>query len=262
MKIAICQLNICYENRKQNLERAEVFAQQAAKEDADMILFPEMSFTGFSMRTELTGELQNELFTLPLMQEWAKKFHIAIGFGWIKGTKQAQNHYTVVDENGVILEDYVKIHPFSYSMEDQYFQAGDKVCTFSYKGFCFGLSICYDLRFPELYQELSKQADVILVPANWPERRSLHWKALLQARAIENQAYFIGINCCGEQDGLVYSGDSAVIAPTGEILHMQSDVAAGELFCVNIENDVFKIREEFPVKRDRKVELYKSFYEK
>lgn len=256
MKIALCQFNIRYEEKEENLARAENFIQQAASDQAAMILFPEMSFTGFSMNTQLTGEEREE--TLEAMRKLARREGIAIGFGWVKGKSSAENHYTIVDENGEVLEDYVKIHPFSYSGEDSFFVKGSRPGSFVYKGIPFGVSICYDLRFPELYQHLSGEAHVILVPANWPKRRRLHWRSLLQARAIENQVYMIGINCCGRQGDLYYSGNSGVVSAQGEVLFEIED--REELRIFELNDDVSSCRMEFPVKADRRPSLYKEFY--
>lgn len=256
MKIALCQFHIRYEEKEENLARAEKFIHQAASDQVAMILFPEMSFTGFSMNTRLTGEECGE--TLDRMRRLAVQEQIAIGFGWVKGRAASENHYTIVDETGEVLEDYVKIHPFSYSGEDSFFVKGSRPGSFVYQGIPFGISICYDLRFPELYQQLSREAHVILVPANWPKRRRLHWRALLQARAIENQVYMIGINCCGRQEDLYYSGNSGVVNAQGEVLFEIED--REELRVFELTDDVSACRTEFPVKADRRPSLYKEFY--
>lgn len=284
MKIAVCQFQILFEQKQKNYVRAEKYVREAAGKEADIILFPEMSFTGFSMNTELTGETGHGLETVRLISELAKQMGIAVGFGWVKRrfkenilnenmlksdtmkpdiiekdrTAQSENHYTIIDQYGEILNDYVKIHPFSYSGEDIYFSAGDKAETFFYEGICFGTSICYDLRFPELYQELSKKAHMILVPANWPDTRSVHWKTLLRARAIENQVYIIGINCYGTQGHQYYSGGSSVINPNGEILLEINDTE--DMQIIDITDDVDEYREKFPVKKDRRNSLYGKFY--
>lgn len=256
MKIAICQFEIQYEKKEKNMKRAESFIKEAALKGASFILFPEMSFTGFSMNTSLTGEEHNE--TVCLMRKLAKDIGIAVGFGWVNKKSESENHYTVVNKDGEILGDYTKIHPFSYAKEDDYFVGGTKVCTFVYDNFCFGLSICYDLRFPEIFQELSKVSDVILVPANWPSGRIAHWNTLLQARAIENQVYMIGINCTGRQGFTRYNGSSRVINPDGEILLNVGNEESLQM--IEIENDVETFRKKFPTKKDRKTEIYKEFY--
>lgn len=257
MKIGICQMNIDYEAKEKNLIRAEKYIEKASGEEAEMILFPEMSFTGFSMNTKFIGEESGE--TLYRLRSFATKNKIAIGFGWVKGKKQAENHYTVIDENGNILEDYIKIHPFSYSGEDRFFIKGDRPGYFVYKDIPFGISICYDLRFPELYQYLSRKAHVILVPANWPSQRSLHWKVLLQCRAIENQVYMVGINCYGNQEKLYYSGNSCVISPQGDVLFEIHDREKLQIFELTDHVDTYRFK--FPVKADRRINLYKNFYE-
>ena len=258
MKLAVCQTTIVWENKKENYKKAEQFCQKAGEMGADLICFPEMSFTGFSMKAERTAEVHNE--TTDLMREYAKKYGLAIGFGWAKKTNtKAENHYTIVTGEE-ICGDYIKMHPFSYSGEDRYFQGGTVPCVLDLHGTKVGLSICYDLRFPELYQYLSETADLILVPANWPQARSEHWKCLLQARAIETQSYIAGINCFGQVGKLYYSGDSCVFHPSGEKLcgYLEQE----ELGICDIGNDVKEYRAGFPVKRDRKPKLYAEFYEK
>lgn len=256
MKIAICQLDIHFEQKEKNRIRAEQFIHEAALSQASLIVFPEMSFTGFSMHTEIVGEEFEE--TLTRMKEIALLEKIAVGFGWVKGKSKSENHYTIIDNNGAVLEDYVKIHPFSYSGEDQFFVKGVKPGNFVLDGIPFGVSICYDLRFPELYQQLSKEAHVILVPANWPVGRRSHWRTLLMARAIENQSYMIGINCYGSQGELYYSGNSSVVTPNGEVLFDIEDKE--ELRIFELTDDVPLYRAEFPTKADRRPDFYKEFY--
>lgn len=256
MRLAVCQMTIVWEDKRENYKKAEQFCEKAGELGADLICFPEMSFTGFSMNTKKTAEENNE--TISLMQEYAQKYDLAVGFGWTKKTEgKAENHYTVVTGEK-ICGDYIKMHPFSYSGENLYFQGGSTPCILELDGLKIGLSVCYDLRFPELYQYLSEKAELILVPANWPESRSLHWKTLLQARAVETQSYIAGINCYGNVGQLYYSGDSCVIHPGGEIVcgYLEKE----ELQICDIGNDVKAYRKSFPVRRDRKPQLYVKFY--
>ncbi|MCU6762664.1 N-carbamoyl-D-amino acid hydrolase [uncultured Roseburia sp.] len=257
MKIALCQTSIVWENKAENIKRGRDWCKAAAEEGARLICFPEMSFTGFSMNTVKTAE--SEMETVRKMLSISGEYRIAIAFGWAKAAgKKAENHYTVVDGNKV-LGDYVKLHPFSYSGEDRWFQKGSDTCLLALDGFVMGLTICYDLRFPELYQELSKSADLILVPANWPAARSMHWKCLLQARAIENQCYVAGINCQGDIGGLAYSGDSCLFLPDGQ---PGCGFARGEelLFC-DLRDKAEKWQQAFPVKQDRRPQLYAGYYD-
>ena len=253
MKIALFQMYIEWENKEENYTHLENKLKELHGENIDLVLLPEMSFTGFSMNTELTGE--GGEFTINLMRHFAMKYDIAIGFGWVKScTEWAENHYTIVEKDGNVLSDYIKIHPFSYSDEDKYFQGGREIVTYTFEGTDFSTFICYDLRFPEIFQIASQKADAIIVPANWPQKRSEHWKTLLRARAIENQVYIFAINCCGTIGGQYYSGDSCVINPDGKIESMLSDEE--DIIVYEFVNDVRNYRKSFPVKEDRVEELY------
>lgn len=257
MKAAICQFGIILKEKEQNIQKAEKRIAESAAKGCEIIFFPELSFTGFSKHISLIGDVREE--TVSQISRFAKMYGIAIGFGWAEHTgKKARNHYTVIDRKGMVLSDYIKIHPFSYSHEDEYFEGGDRLSRFSFAGMEFGTVICYDLRFPEIFQFLSRDAHFITVAANWPESRKEHWKCLLQARAIENQVYILGINCVGKQNNLYFSGDSCIINPNGEVLDMLSDQEG--LIIVDLTDDVEEFRRKFPVKTDRKEDLYKKLF--
>ncbi len=256
MKIALCQFQIEYEEKEKNLIRAERYISEAAMQQAELILFPEMSFTGFSMNTEKTGD--EHLETLKNMQSLAKKYRIAIGFGFVEYKVNSENHYAVVDEEGKILGDYIKLHPFSFAGEEQHFVKGQAISFFNYRGIKFGMTICYDLRFPELYQRLSQEADAIIVAANWPKERIHQWDVLLEARAIENQSYLLGINCTGSQGQTTYCGHGKIVAPDGKVELFMDEYAGVKYY--EMEDNVKEYREAFPMKQDRRKELYKNFY--
>ena len=256
IKIALYQMHIIWEDKEANYLQLESKLKELKDKKTELLLLPEMSFTGFSMNTDVTKESHME--TVSKMAEYAKQYHIAIGFGWVKNCgEKSENHYSIISENGEVLSDYAKIHPFSYSGEDKKFQGGGRIEHFKLKGIPFSSFICYDLRFPEIFQIASKKAHVILVPANWPEKRREHWRCLLQARAIENQVYIIAVNCVGEIGGVDYSGDSCVIDPNGKILLKLSGkdgISEYELM-----DDVETFRQNFPVKNDRNEHLYYEF---
>ena len=250
IKIAICQFGIKWENKEENIASANIFIREAAKNQADIILFPEMSFTGFSMNIEITKEV-NE-FSIKKMKESAIKEGIAIGFGWVKAIgNQAENHYSIIDSQGCVISDYVKMHSFGYGGEKEQFIEGNEIKTFIFKDFSFTPFICYDLRFPEIFREAMDKTDIYIVPANWPASRDNHWKILLQARAVENQAYVLGINCVGQVGDLYYCGNSCVINPNGMII--QNTIQREELIYADIKCEDFSIRESFPVGKDRKI---------
>lgn len=253
MKAALCQLGIKFEDREANIIRAEKYIRESAEAGADIVFFPEMTLTGFSMNVEKTGEEKNE--TIELMKNFAVKYGIAAGFGWVKKAgNKGENHYSAVSSSGKLLADYIKIHPFSYSGEDRYYDAGEKLVSFEYCGKKISFFICYDLRFPELFQAASAESEIIVVAANWPEKRVYHWETLLAARAIENQSWFLGVNCYGTQLNQYYNGSSRVIMPDGTVCESISD-REGLIFA-DINDEAEEFRSSFPVKKDRKNEFY------
>jgi len=227
MKIAICQMDIKFEDKKYNLATAKEYIMEAASAGAEMIFFPEMSFTGFSMNTELTGE--DDGLTCSIMQEWADDNNIAIGFGWVEGTEESENKYTVVAPGEDDIANYSKIHLFDPEGEDEHFVPGEEIEIFPYGDLNFGLAICYDLRFDDVFESMEPVTDAVVVAANWPEERIDDWNELLVDRAKELNSYIIGVNCYGEQDGETYNGCSAVISPDGQVM-VQSDGMEDLLF--------------------------------
>lgn len=255
IKTALAQTAVIWEDKAANYSRAEHFIREAADCSAEVIFFPEMSFTGFSMNTGKTKELHQE--TAMHMAQLAQTYHISIGFGWVKDCGgQCRNQYTVTDPTGTIVSDYAKIHPFSFSGEDQKFEGGSALSWFLLNGICFSNFICYDLRFPEIFQAASERAHVIVVAANWPAQRSSHWQALLRARAIECQVYILAVNCVGSIGGTEYAGGSCVINPDGEV---QEQLPGTEgIVYFDLADNVRQFREAFPVKRDRRKGLYRD----
>ncbi len=257
MKIALFQMNIAWEDKEANFNKLENIASKAVEQGAKVLFLPEMSFTGFSMNINLTAE--SDYYTLKRVSDICKQHKLAIGFGWVeKCGEKAKNCYTVLDENGVELCTYTKIHPFSYANEDDYFVKGDKLVSFDIDDTVFSSVICYDLRFPELFQAISKDTSIkaIVVPANWPDKRAEHWHTLLKARAIENQVYIIGVNCIGNIGDVEYSGGSCVINPNGEVEAIADNNKS--LLCATLDYDIDTLRSSFSLKTDRQVDLYKQ----
>lgn len=259
MRIMLCQTHIIWEDKDANIKKLARLMQVAKKQTVDLVCLPEMSFTGFSMHTDLTADKSYE--TVIRIREFALTYQTAIAFGYVTKVipqngglpagqdDRAHNHYVVIDANGIMLADYIKIHPFSYSGEDRYFEGGSRLSHFDFMGFHIGLAICYDLRFPEQFMALGDVCDMFLVGANWPAKRAGHWDVLLKARAIENQCYVAGVNCYGDIGDTFYSGNSMMLGPDGIVLGEQIE----EGYAIyELENDVAGIREAFPVRQDRK----------
>lgn len=256
MKIGLAQLEIAFEDKKANQLRCIEVLESAAAQDVDLILFPEMTLTGFTMNADSMGELPGFSETGEFFKSIAEKFQLAIGYGWIERLNQtAKNKYTVVDCRGNLLSDYAKIHPFSFAGENESYTGGSALSAFSLSGLKIGTTVCYDLRFPELYQALSKTCDLITIAANWPESRHAHWTALLKARAIENQCFIAGVNITGRSGGYDYDGGSSVYDPYGNIITAQKS-GPGLIVCEIFSETVTRCRAAFPAKDDRREDLY------
>ena len=267
MKIALTNMDIIWEDKSVNQDKCLELIKRASECGARLILFPEMTLTGFTMNPQKYGEKAGEdSETVKFFEHLSKEYAIAIGFGYIeKGEKDgfAKNHMAVVDA-GKILGDYTKIHPFSYGEENEHYCGGDRLVTVSIDGVIFGLSICYDLRFPELYQAM-RSCDAIAVIANWPKGRVAHWNTLLPARAVETQAYVLGVNRIGKDVSLDYEASTAAYDYDGSPLSVAYKATSygDECLMIKIEPDhVRRWKKEFPAANDRKPALYASFLQK
>ena len=267
MKLALTQMNIAWELPTVNKETCERLIMQAEQNACDYIVFPEMTLTGFTMHPD--HFVPNDACTF--FSHLAKVYHIGIVFGYIdKADSGYHNKMAIADCYGNIIYDYAKIHPFSYGEESKHYIGGDDISTFhmssdtlnniasagSFSDAIYASGfICYDLRFPEIFQMVSRTAAIIFVIANWPESRVEHWQALLKARAIENQCYMIGVNRTGEGNGIHYIPSSAAFDPYGNSLAPRQ---TSEVIYADIHPDTaLQYRQTFPVKEDRRDDLYK-----
>lgn len=258
MRVALGQIDMAWEDKAASFRKAEHMIQDASEQKADIIVFPEMSFTGFSMDVEKIAEDAENSQTIEKMRTLALQYKIAIGFGWAargeSARRKATNRFTVVDAAGEKIAEYTKIHPFSYGEEDQYYEKGKEIVTIPFRGRTISLFICYDLRFPEIFEIAAKKADVLFVIANWPAVRSTHWKTLLRARAIETQSYVVGVNCVGERDKTYYTGDSMAVDAIGNILGEISN-QEGVLIC-ELDDRAWSLRKKFATANDRQEDFY------
>jgi predicted amidohydrolase len=215
MKVGLIQYDPEWENKKQNSDKLSWLLSHNF-EKQDMLVFPEMTLTGFTMKaSEFAEELDGESFSF--FSELAKKYETNILSGIIeKSDKKYFNSLLHINPQGKLVKTYRKIHPFSYSTEDKNYTKGEETVITKINDFSAGLSICYDLRFPELFRQYAKKkVDIIIVIANWPDTRIEHWRTLLKARAIENQCYVLGVNRVGNDPKLKYTGFSSIVDPMG-----------------------------------------------
>lgn len=256
MIISLAQLNSVWENQNVNMKKCEDFIKAAHEKNSSLILFPEMSLTGFTMDIAALN------FTEESIVEWLKvqalRYKINIGLGFAaKNEDKAENKFVIVSEKGELLNSYTKIHPFSYGGEDKIYDKGKNITECNIEGIDISTFICYDLRFPEVFQIASRKAQLITVAANWPRERMNHWYALLKARAIENQCFIAGINRCGEGGNFYYDGGSVIVSPDGEFI---TQLESGEkLITADLDfNMVKSMRSSFNIKNDRQEDLYFS----
>jgi len=215
MIIGLVQYSPVWEDKEANKEKISDLLD-AIKTEIDLLIFPEMTLTGFTMQSEkFAEEIEGKSFIY--FSSLAKKLNCSVIAGIIEHSLEKYfNTLIHIENNGKLKNHYHKIHPFSFSNEDKHFSAGDKTIVTKVNGWKTGLSICYDLRFPELYRQYGRnRAHLIINIANWPDTRIDHWRTLLKARAIENQCYVVGVNRVGDELRLHYNGYSSIYDPMG-----------------------------------------------
>jgi omega-amidase len=252
MKIAAIQPDIVWEDPLANFARLRPWIASAAAAGARLVVLPEMFAYGFSMHTQKIREQPDGPSMLFLSAE-ARQHSL-----WVAGSLPEQppgydkpfNTLVLAGPDGQVHR-YQKIHPFRFATEHEHYGAGSSHVSVTVEGLRLTLFICYDLRFADEFWTTARETDAYVVVANWPDRRRHHWTTLLAARAIENQAYVVGVNRVGEGDGLVYAGDSRIVDPWGEVLA----AAAGQETMLLADLDpgvVKKARETFPTFPDRR----------
>ena len=254
LNISIIQFDQSWENISENYQRIEKLLPQT--EDADLLVLPEMFHTGFSMNTDLADEWTDNK-ALNVLKEWSSQSNSAIYTSlMVRENNQFYNRGVFVEPSGKV-STYNKRRSFGLGGEDQIFTEGTTETIVEFKGWKINLQICYDLRFPELIRnriEANGQSayDVLLYVANWPKKRVLHWSTLLQARAIENQCYTVGVNRVGiDGNEIVYPGASAVFNGLGAtLLEMDNQEAVRK--CTLSWIEIQELRIQLPFLKDRK----------
>lgn len=246
MKIVILQTDIYWANPKKNLECAEEMLKKYA--EVDLFVLPEMFSTGFCTQPQGIAEpVESE--SLVWMKRVAAERNCAIaGSVAIEDGGKFFNRFYFVHSDGLV-QSYDKKHLFTYGGEHKQFTPGTERVIVSYKGVRFLMQICYDLRFP-VWSRNRGDYDVALYVASWPVPRIEAWKALLRARAIENQCYVVAVNRVGEDPNCSYCGGSEVINPYGKTIAVCEDYRVCGAEAV-IDMDVLEdFRKKFPVLND------------
>ncbi len=256
LRVAAIQHDIVWQNPEANFERLTPQIAGAVAGGAGLVLLTETFSTGFSFDSpELVEPFDGPSSTF--LRERAREHGVWVGGscpertpGAEPGDERPSNSFVLAGPDGTVHR-YSKIHPFSHAGEERYVRPGSEFVTVEIDGVRLSLFVCYDLRFADEFWALAAQTDAYIVIANWPEKRRMHWSSLLRARAIENQAYVIGVNRVGHGGGLDYTGDSAIIDPVGEVL---AAGAGGEtvLFADVDAAHVASTREHFRFLQDRR----------
>ncbi|HXH04513.1 MAG TPA: carbon-nitrogen family hydrolase [Candidatus Competibacteraceae bacterium] len=255
-QVIALQLDIVWENKAANHDKVRALLERARPEPSALVVLPEMFATGFSMkvtRIDEGEERPSERFLAALAQE----FGVYVTGGLVNRApdRRGLNQSLTFDPEGREVARYDKMHPFSFAKEDQHYAAGSTPLTFPWQGFSVCPVICYDLRFPELFRAGTRLgAEIFTVIANWPARREQHWLTLLQARAIENQAYVVGVNRAGNDPWLHYSGRSLIVDPKGEII-ADAGAAEGAISALLDRAALSAWRAEFPALHDMRADL-------
>lgn len=252
MKISLVQFSADWENKSSSMKKIDNLMKGNSRL-GKMVIFPEMTLTGFTMNASSMAESMKGK-SLNFFSKFAveKKVHVFTGI-IEKSGNGFFNTLVHIDANGKLKTKYRKIHPFSFSKEDKFYSKGKKLNITEVDGWKIGLSICYDLRFPELYRLYAKEkVDLIINIANWPIARIEHWRTLLKARAIENQCYIAGVNRVGKDLKLNYSGFSSVFDPMGkEIVSMKDEE---KIITAEIDKDYVKeVRKKLPFLEDMRL---------
>ena len=258
MRISCVQMDMRLGESDWNFTHAQTLVRRAAAENPDVVVLPEMWNTGFFPADLDKSADRDGAETKAVFSAMAAELGINIVCGSVanrRGDKFYNTAY-VFDRTGAVAAEYDKTHLFSPSGEHERFQAGDRLCRFTLDGRSCGLIICYDLRFPELTRTLALEGlDLLFVPAQWPDKRSMHLQTLAQARAIENQMFLALCNSVGTAGETRCGGGSALLDPWGAYIAQAGngeEIITGELDFSVVEG----IRSSINVFRDRRPELY------
>ncbi|MGD9105776.1 MAG: amidohydrolase [Desulfobacterales bacterium] len=253
LKTTIIQTELVWEEIESNLAAFDDKIN-AIEDDTHLIVLPEMFTTGFSMKPADFAQDMNGPSVKWLREKSRQKNADIVGSIIVIDNGKYFNRLIWAKPQGEIFT-YDKRHLFRLAGEEKVYNAGRQNITVELRGWKIRPFICYDLRFPVWTRNIENWYDAAIFIANWPERRSGHWKLLLQARAVENQCYVIGVNRVGiDGNGHRYSGDSSIIDPLGNIIFHNKNATI--TYTVDLPYETLKnARKSFPVWKDADTDL-------
>jgi omega-amidase len=261
--VSIAQIEVARSQPEVNLQKGERLAREAARRGSDLVCFPEMWTTGFDWEANLRLAPEQEC-VVERVAAMARDNRIWVSGSMLTTYEQGRmsNTHLLFDPEGEERGRYTKSHLFSMFHEQEHVAAGNSLCIVEAPWGKTALSVCYDIRFPELFRSYAlKGAKITLSPAAFPHPRMAHWKVLVRARAIENQMFMVGTNQVGTEDlgphgRVTYFGDSVIIDPLGDTV-VEAGETDEELLTATIDMDaVDATRAKMAVLRDRRPELY------
>lgn len=252
MKVTLLQTDIAWGDASENIRRAKQLMDSC--EASDWYVLPEMWSTGFATQPRGIAAEVHQNIALEWMRDTAVRKCCAISGSLAIELPDGsfRNRHYFIDGRGQHVASYDKHHLFTYGGEDKYYTAGQDHTIVTYEGFRILLLTCYDLRFPcwSRYAD-HREYDVIAVVANWPQSRQSAWHILTRARAIENQAYLVGVNRVGDDTYSHYVGASCVIDPIGRIIGQCHREHAESLTVELSLEELCRRRDKFRVLDDR-----------
>jgi omega-amidase len=262
MKVAVAQISCSLGDPEANLSKVRDFSRRAKEAGAELIVFPEMTDTGYSMPVIQKHADHWKTGFVASLQEIANQLSMAIVSGVSeRDGSSIYNSQVLVDTKGNIAAKYRKTHLYAVAPIDEQtcFASGDTFESRAFGDLRFGFSICYDLRFPEMYRKLTIEQNVgaFLISSAWPFPRDEHFRVLVQARAIENQSYVIAANRVGKDDDLWFCGSSAIIDPRGVVIAAAS-ADREELIQADLSQELVRsVRQRVESLAHRREDLYR-----
>lgn len=220
MQLIGCQVDTVWEDKRATFDRVRRLLDVAPPDPGALVVLPEMFSTGFSFDIARIAEGEDRETETFLSETAARLGVFMLGGVVTRGRSQkGRNENVVFDTSGRLICRYAKLFPFTFGGETDHYESGERIEVFRWHEATVAPFVCYDLRFPEVFRCVVRRGvQVFTIIANWPVPREEHWLTLLRARAIENQSYVIGVNRCGADPKLTYSGRSQIIDPRGKVV--------------------------------------------